>query len=222
MCVIHQCKYCNKIVKSLNGLKHHEPYCKLNPNRKQHHDVSPEANAKKSHVGWNKGKTKYTDDRIRMYGEKTSHLYKTGQLIHKRKKHTEETKKKLSNIRKQFLKDNPGSIHKYSVKKHIYKNTIFDSGWEILFAQYLDDNNISWERPGVGFEYEFEQDIHLYFPDFFLPELNIFVEIKGYKQARDEAKWNSLINDHGCKLIIITLKEINKIKKNEFDLYQLI
>jgi hypothetical protein len=30
---------------------------------------------------------------------------------------------------------------------------------------------------------------HLYFPDFFLPDHNAYIEVKGYQTDRDDAKW---------------------------------
>jgi predicted nuclease of restriction endonuclease-like RecB superfamily len=63
-----------------------------------------------------------------------------------------------------------------------YNNIYFRSSWEVLFAKFLDRNNISWQ-------YEFKSfDLinTVYRPDFYLPETNEYIEIKGY--WRDDAK----------------------------------
>ena len=43
-------------------------------------------------------------------------------------------------------------------------------------------------RPTQSFQYEFEGKKHNYFPDFYLTELNEYVEIKGRERPKDIAK----------------------------------
>lgn len=213
------CKYCGKKVKTLNGLKHHEPYCKLNPNKKQHHDTSPESNKKKSHVAWNKGLTKETNETIRLYGEKISNNYKTGKIKHHHTKHSTDTKIKLSNIRKEYLKNNPNPIKSCGrAKKYNYKNVVLDGTWEVIFATYLDSLNIVWERPKNYFEYEYN-GTHMYYPDFFLKDYNIYVEVKGYETDLDRIKWNAIKDIHKQKLLVIKKYEIDNIKKGLYNIF---
>ena len=94
------------------------------------------------------------------------------------------------------------------VKKVEYNGIIFDSSWEVIVAKFLDDNNIIWERPKNGFEYIWENGTHLYYPDFYIPSMDLYIEVKGYKRSRDEYKWKSVSN-----LIVIKRKEINAINK---------
>lgn len=55
---------------------------------------------------WNKGLTKETDERVRMNGEAVSRATRGRPGII----HTEETKRKISAIRKQYLDDNPDKV----------------------------------------------------------------------------------------------------------------
>lgn len=52
----------------------------------------------------------------------------------------------------------------------------FDSFLELEFAEFLDKNNIEWEFEPFCVKYG--NDNHYYYPDFYLPKLNIFVEVK--------------------------------------------
>lgn len=70
-----------------------------------------------------------------------------------------------------------------------YKGVVLQSTWEYLYARFLDINQIEWQRPREGFEYAYEGRVHKYFPDFYLPEKDLYVEIKGRIIERDEAKW---------------------------------
>lgn len=62
-------------------------------------------------------------------------------------------------------------------KKFIYKNLRFRSNWEILTAKYFDNNNINWEYEP---KYFILDDNMTYTPDFYLKDLNKWVEVKGY------------------------------------------
>lgn len=46
---------------------------------------------------------------------------------------------------------------------------------------------------------------------FYLPELDLYIEVKGYERERDLAKWKVVPN-----LRVFKLKEINAIKNNTF------
>ena len=69
-----KCQYCGKECK-LYGLKNHEKYCEQNPNRinyptENHINIEP----------WNKGLTKYNDDRVKKCGETYKIKYLKGQI----------------------------------------------------------------------------------------------------------------------------------------------
>ncbi len=61
-----------------------------------------------------------------------------------------------------------------------------DSSWELAWVIFHIENNISFERNDIGFDYEFEGKIKKYYPDFIID--SEFIEIKGYKTAQFEAK----------------------------------
>lgn len=86
--------------------------------------------------------------------------------------HTEEEKKHLSECAK---KNNLGGW--YTSKSIDYNGIKLDSSYELTFAQDLDKNNIKWVRPKYLI-WEKDGNSHRYYPDFFLPEYNIFVDTK--------------------------------------------
>lgn len=111
--------------------------------------------------------------------------------------------KKIETTRKRFGVDNPFQsdivkakiknklVERYGVEhplqnksifrkvrsKYVFENEYFDSSWELALWIYAKDHNEEIERLPCSFEYEFEGQIHKYFPDFrYKGEL---VEIKG-------------------------------------------
>ena len=86
---------------------------------------------------------------------------------------SEETKKKLSEI---GLK-NP--YRRLMRKTQLYKGILYDSSWEVEFAKKLESLNETFERPKEPIKYIGEDGReHNYFPDFYLVNRKVFVEIK--------------------------------------------
>ena len=83
-----------------------------------------------------------------------------------------------------------GRCKKYRYTSPIAGNVTLDGTWELAVAHWLDENHYSWRRNKKRFEYT-----HLrghkshYTPDFFVEELNGYLEIKGYETKLDRCKW---------------------------------
>ena len=69
-------------------------------------------------------------------------------------------------------------------RKGSYKGIWMRSMWEIDYAKYLDKNNIKWQYEPKRFNLE---NI-TYLPDFYLPEKNSYVEIKGWMSSESYFK----------------------------------
>jgi hypothetical protein len=66
-------------------------------------------------------------------------------------------------------------VIKYTTKSG--KCVLMDSGWEVLLANLLDEKDVEWVRP-EPIIYEKNGKKHHYFPDFFLPVQNLFLDPK--------------------------------------------
>jgi len=80
-------------------------------------------------------------------------------------------------------------IHKAQAKKGWYKGFWCDSSWELAYVIYCLEHDIKIERNWKSFEYILDGESHLYFPDFYLPDENTYVEIKGYEHDKDTCKF---------------------------------
>lgn len=112
------CKFCKKECKNTNSLKNHESRCPLNLNR----------NYKNGMTG-KKGSNQYVNGAIM-----SSAVKDKISESNKGKKHTEETKRKLSKIRSDWMKENPDKTRR---KK---------SYMEIAFSDWLREYGISFKE----------------------------------------------------------------------------
>lgn len=139
----------------------------------------------------------------------------------------DERRKKLSDIMLQVVEKYPESYSAKNVSGRTKKIKTFDSfgnevilngNWEILVSEYLNICNIKWTNIiNEIFRYKFENKQRRYFPDFYLPEYNIYIEVKGYVRERDLEKWKVVKN-----LIVLKKGEIKDIKNNNFSIFDYI
>lgn len=177
------CQYCKKEYNNKNSLAQHEIRCKENPNK-----IKIKGN-KHSHTAWNKGLTKQTSEIVLKYSNTYKNNYRLG--LHKKidRHYSEEVnakrrQKALSNILNGFVVP---ICH--SRAKHGYYNGIYcDSLWELCYVIYAKDHNINIIRNKKSFKYIYENQEHLYFPDFYNLDTDTYIEIKGYKDKKAKSK----------------------------------
>lgn len=136
-------------------------------------------------------------------------------------KWSEERRKNHSESMKRAVLQHPESYSvSYGVRsKKIIKYDIrFDSTWELIFYEWCLKNDINVIDNLKFFPYTYNGKEHLYNPDFYLPDYNIYVEVKGYTTDVDIAKWQHFNKD----LYILKAAEIDLINKDEFKLEEII
>lgn len=73
----------------------------------------------------------------------------------------------------------------FNIPHVIYNNKRFRSSWEANFAKWLDLSNVDWL-----YEFEtFNLGSTTYTPDFYLPEFDTFIEIKGWWLEKSKKKF---------------------------------
>lgn len=207
------CEYCKIIKKTNRSLAQHSLRCTKNPNRiKYINPWTPEKRLLQSKrmAGINKGKKLNLTEE-----QRTSRRQRT--ISHNKSFWTDAKKAEHSNLMLDIVKNKPDSysINNVSgrVKTYQYNNFSLKGKWELEVAKWLDKNNIKWTNKITPFEYVWKDKIHLYFPDFYLPEKDMYIEVKGYERERDLAKWKSVFN-----LTVIKQKEITEIINNTFNI----
>lgn len=125
-----------------------------------------------------------------------------------RKKHSVAMKKAVEKHPESYTSSNRGRT-----KQIIFEGIKFQGKWELKFYIFCRANNVNIVRSNEWFDYEWN-GTRKYFPDFYLPDLQMYVEVKGYETERDKAKWSSFPK----KLLVIRKEDIAKIDKNVYTL----
>lgn len=125
---------------------------------------------------WNKGLTKETDNRVKLYGKSISNNTERGLKISKALSNVPKSETHKKNLSKAQIKlwDNEEKREKQRIKKINYlkqtnfkdKKTNLESEFESILLQL-----------GVNYEYQFEFK-HYHF-DFYLMDYNILIEVDG-------------------------------------------
>ena len=199
------CEFCNKEFKSKTSVIAHKIRCKLNPNMKFWNTNKGKGSG---HSAWNKGLTKESDERIKKYSETFSKRSKAGKYNLSRH-HSKETKELLSKKRSEYLASakNAGGFRDvgwYEVENINHKKYVVRGTWEYNVALKLNELNILWER-NIYLNYFIDDVKKLYNPDFYLPELNEYIEVKGYFSEKDKIKMDAVL-DQNPNVIIRFMK----------------
>lgn len=205
------CKFCGKECKNANSLRNHERLCKLNLDRQYtcFQDMDFQKNVLHKDGGNNQfiKAARLGLPSPEISGEvrkKISEKLKLNNPMHK-----ESTRRKVSETINAKVAS--GTWHTSLAKNmHIdYNGSDLHGKWEYAYAKYLDSNNIEWVRASDRFEYFFNGKYHFYTPDFYLVNSETFVEIKGYKTAKDDAKWEQFPKDKN--LVILRYNDLLKL-----------
>jgi hypothetical protein len=216
--VKHKCELCERMISHSNFSKH-ERSCEgpKPPKKIRGVDYDPNGGYKDgSRVSWNKGLTKETDDRIRKGGKKLSELLKAEYASGIRKQHPSnpEADKRLSV--EQSLHNRGGKAKWYEVAGQKVQGT-----WERDIALKFEELGIKWYKPKVGKDvwiFTMGGKVRSYTPDFYLPEFDLYLEVKGYWWRDDKEKTYEATRQNKDKvLIILEKKEFEKIKNNQLD-----
>jgi len=124
-----------------------------------------------------------------------------------------ERRKRHSTAMLLAVKNNPESYSSSNVSGRVktfnYNGFKLKGNWELEVAKWLDEHDIKWTNEMKPFEYEWNNKIHLYFPDFYLIDYDKYIEVKGFERERDRCKWKVVNN-----LIILKKNEIQLIKNS--------
>ena len=208
-----ECQYCKRTAKNQNSLRQHEIRCKENPMGlclKWTAEMKQKQSEKMKIVNTNSERI-WTD-------EMRERASKKQRQIQKKVWENGELKVKHSEIMKKAVKEHPESYSTANVSGRVkiiqYNGFSIKGAWELIVAKWLDSLNIKWTNLVDGVNYNWNDSTHIYFPDFYLIEYDVYIEVKGYKRERDKCKWN----EFPYKLIILQKNEIKQIERGMFDI----
>lgn len=119
------------------------------------------------------------------------------------KKHSDETK---AQIKEKALSSNHRRLRKKMIE---YNGVMLDSTWELELARRLDEQNIRWERPNPVKWLDDSGISRNYFPDFFLPDHNLYLDPKNpHAYAVQKKKIDQLQKQLTNLVILTTIEEV--------------
>lgn len=136
---------------------------------------------------------------------------------------SQETRNKISLVRKKMFKDGDLTITGGHTKWFDYKDIKVQGSYELRMCNILDNmlsKNLiqSWEYTNDRITYKGEDSKnHTYLLDFKVSTHRdtFYVETKGYIRANDELKWKS-VRDKGYKLIVVFLEDIINLENGDY------
>lgn len=218
---ILECKYCSSNRKNANSLRNHERLCKENPNRQTVSLNLNQYNTKIQSGEITKVNTNQYTKAKALGLPKPEISIETREKLSaagKRRVWTQEDRDRQSKSMQRAVEKYPESYSASNVcgrtKLIEYKGHTLNGKWELEVAKWLDSCNVVWTNIiHQEIFYEWQNRQHRYFPDFYLPEKNLYIEVKGYERDRDRCKWSVVSN-----LLVIKAKEIQQIQKGLYRL----
>lgn len=189
------CKFCSKECKNSNSHRNHERLCKQNPNKQTTFlETNKDLIKQMKHQGVIKFTNQFTKAKELGLPVPIVSSATRQKLSQANKKKSAESRKQQAAKSSETIKQKvaEGTWHTSLARKmhYSYKGIDLHGKWELKYAMWLDTQNITWERCKNQFNYIFNDKERKYTPDFYLPESQCYVEIKGYETEKDKAKWS--------------------------------
>lgn len=171
----YECE-CGRRFEKHQSLNSHFSRCTIHRN-----GVHP---AKRRHGGgWNRGLTAETSESVKKNAESVKGKGGRVWTDEDRRNHSRIMKGKSGGCRE-------GSNRWKGIKiNHKNREVWLDSSYELRFVNVLKKFGIDWEKNYRKFPYDYQGMHRKYIPDFWLHELNLWVETKGMLKEIDGYKW---------------------------------
>ena len=181
-----------------------------NPSKREEVRVKLKKNHWTKSGKWTKEEIRYKLNKNRNFTKTEEHKRRISNALKGRKgrKHSKESIKKLSIAVTGNKNPNYGGKC-YTCKRIKYKNIMFRSSWEVIVAKWLDGKNYTWKYEPKRFY--FNNKKFTYLPDFYVEELNSYIEVKGWWRNQCKEKVKLFKKEYSkLNLIIIDKKNINE------------
>lgn len=172
--------------------------------------------SQKGRKAWNKGLNKQTSSIIAEQAAKQSQKLKEEFQNGKRKPNVpnEAFRKKLSI--EQSMRNRGGKCKWFDINGIKVQGT-----WEKFIAEKMNEFNIVWVKPHTNNDvwtyFDLRNQMHSYAPDFFLPEYQVWFEIKGFWWGNDKEKMDIIKTQYPDRKILIIEKDCYLKLKSDFN-----
>ena len=203
----YKCFECGEVYCE-NGITSHYWYNHTEKGN-EHRKICGERFQDKNGEIWNKGLTEEDHPSVKKAAQSQREYYEENDGVWVGKTHKTETKEKISETISEKLRND--NFHKKEDVKNIEGEKFgMDSGFEIKFANWLNQNKYIWAKD-KKIKYKDENQVRHYIPDFYLPNFNIYFEVKGYVWPGTKEKMRYVLNQNDIKLYYVLKDHIEKL-----------
>jgi len=178
--------------------------------------------SKKGKPSWNSGLTATNDERVAKSRETLIKRVEAGQFMPNRKgiPLKDTTKEKLSEARSRFLNErgNGGfrDIKWFKTIDSFGNECTLRGTWEVKVSEWLNNQGVMWSRKHY-IKYVDDNINRTYSPDFYIPNDDLIIEVKGYYSDRDKRKMLLVSEQYPqLKIKFIMKNEIEHIDSIEY------
>ena len=209
----YKCPYCNENFSKM-GISSHIILMHLHIERQKNNLINYNEKVKLGFLPKNKNQFQLAKEQGNQYivsneVRKKIATKKLGQHLSK------ETREKISTARSKYLENVGGGgftvIKWYKLQNIKQEEFIVRGNWEREVGEILNNENIYWVRKKY-LKYQKNNIIKTYSPDFYLPEHDLYIEVKGYYSQHDKEKIDLVRNQNSIKLILIFDKDLKIIR----------
>jgi uncharacterized C2H2 Zn-finger protein len=200
---IYSCPECDKTFSTKQSISSHywrshtEEGKKLDPNI---------GYFEKRRKVWNKGLTKETNESIRKAGELYSKKCQTGEI----KNYFQYIGNQDQNIVKDIKKTWTPRRKIECIEPTTNRIIFLDSKYELTVVRTLNQNNIIWTRPKPFRWIDSENKSHLYYPDFYLPDYDVYLDPKNWILAlKDAEKIKRVSEQNNIRVFILEKNQLS-------------
>lgn len=167
---VYKCRWCKRCF-STTGLPrtwvaNHSRWCVENPKRSDYVEK-----LKIARESLNSSSYEKISEAVKLAHSEGKYLF-VKRPSYKGRKHSAEA---IEKIRKGALKSKHRRLQRKTIQ---YKGVTLDSSWELALAKRLDKLGVEWKRPDPIPWTDDEGLQHNYFPDFYLPKYDIYLDPK--------------------------------------------
>ena len=170
------CVFCGKERKSRLSLVCHQAHCALNPQRKA---SNLGRFLEKGHSGTNQ----YIKNPETVFSEASKAKIRqrlVGKPLSAKRRAAISVSMHRAVLEGRQKTPKPGGItRKFAHTNWKGELEALQGSWELKLALFFDLNQIVWTKEIAGFDYLYQDVTRTYFPDFYLAEWNLYVEVKG-------------------------------------------
>lgn len=194
------CELCNKELKNIYAYRAHRWRVHTDAGLK----FSETTCGRQPKPNHRKGLTKETSEEIRKTSEKVSLAFKrkVADGTYKPPIMGDGARKRLSV--EQSLRNRGGRSKWFE-----YKGVKLQGTWEYNIAIKLDEMQVEWYKPTVNrdvWPYIIDGKQKSYTPDFYLPQFDLYLEVKGYWWGEDKKKMKAVKKAHSDRKIVFIEK----------------